>query len=348
MNSILTYIRLCFFTLNKKTNALYSYKCTCSLRWFYISIFVISLMFSQKIYAQQDFINGYYMFNPLAFNPAIVGVNDQFVASGIAREQWTGLNGAPSTQYLNIHAPIYTLFDRFDRVANRDYPTGLSAGLSLVHDKIGASRFTRFSMPLGYRVRLNEAGVRLSVGIRTDVSTLAFDLLDLRNNDTGDNLVKASDPKTYIDFSVGGYVYHQNWYLGISATNVREKDLIEDFGYQSVRHWFGSAGFALPVSDQLVFRTTTLATLVKGAPFTFTVSPAIIISDNVETGVSYRYDDMFGAFLSIKPLRNLRVGYWYEYPIGIKTGEIGSTHEIMFQYTFNKYKKQVVSPRYFW
>lgn len=294
--------------------------------------------------AQQDFINGFYMFNPVAFNPAIAGVNDQIVISGIVREQWTGLNGAPNTQYVNAHMPVFSWFDRYDRPGRRDYPTGMSTGLLLLNDKIGATQYSRLSIPLSTRVRLTRSGIRLSLGMRLDASMFTSNIDDLRQTDVE---VYLNEPKYFIDFSTGIYAYHTKWYVGFSMTNMRGIDMYE-YGYKFEPHYFASAGYAQPISDNFVLRLTTLAVAVPGAPLSVTATPAVIINNNIETGFSYRYDDMFGAFFSFKPMHNMKVGYWYEYPTGVKTNEVGATHELVFQLTFERFKKRIVSPRYFW
>lgn len=302
------------------------------------------LSFSYKAKAQQDFINGFYMFNPLEFNPAVAGVNDQMIMSGIARTQWTGLNGAPNTQYFNFHMPVFSWFDRYDRLGSIDYPTGLSAGLMLLNDNIGATNYSRFSIPIATRIRLTRSGIRLSLGLRVDGSRFSQNIDDLR----GDPESYLQDPNYFVDFSTGLYAYHERWYAGVSMTNMRGVDMTDEYGYEFVHHYFAMAGYAHPVNDDLVLRVTTLATVVVGTPFSMTITPAVIIKNNIETGLSYRYDDMFGAFFTFNVFKNLKVGYWYEYPMGVKVNQVGATHEIVLQLEFDRFKKQVVSPRYFW
>ncbi len=294
--------------------------------------------------AQQDFINGFYMFNPVSFNPAITGVNDQIVVSSVVREQWTGLNGAPTTQVVNAHMPVFSWFDRYDRPGSRNYPTGISSGLLLLNDKIGATQYSRFSIPVSARVRITQSGIRLSLGMRFDVSRLAEDLSGLRSSRFE---IYNPDPRYFVDFSTGLYAYHTQWYVGVSMTNMRGIT-IADYGYKTEHHYYGSAGFAQPINDDLVLRLTTLAVMVPGTPISVTATPAVIIKDNIETGLSYRYDDMFGAFFSFKPFNNVKVGYWYEYPTGAKENQVGATHELVLQMTFEMFKKRVISPRYFW
>lgn len=307
-------------------------------------VFCFLVLLPRKGLAQQEFVNGFYMYNPLAYNPAVTGVNDQLIISGIARDQWTGLNGAPSTQYFNFHTPVYAWFDRFDRIGRIDYPTGMSAGFMIANDVLGATHFNRVSVPVATRVRLTQSGIRLSMGIRADVNRFTIDIDDLRQYDTESYL---TEPTYFVDFATGIYAYHTNWYVGFSMTNIRGYELM-DYGYKFERHYYGMAGYAYILNDDIVLRATTLATIVTGTPFSITVTPAVIIKNNIETGISYRYDDMIGAFIAINILRNLEVGYWYEYGLGVKSNEVGATHEVMFQFKFDRFKKKVVSPRYFW
>lgn len=315
-------------------------------RGFLIASFLLFFILGSipEMKAQQDFINGFYMFNPLAFNPAITGVNDELVVSGIVREQWTGINGAPNTQYVNMHMPIFSWFDRYDQPGNISYPTGLSGGFLLLNDKIGATQYTRLSLPLATRIRLTRSGIRLSLGLRFDGSRFSSNIDDLRQYG-GD--VYLNEPRYFVDFSSGLYIYHTKWYLGVSMTNMRGIDM-EEYGYKFISHYFASAGYAQPINEDLVLRLTTLGTLVPGTPLSVTVTPAVIIKKNIETGISYRYDDMIGAFFALKPIHNLKIGYWYEYPTGVKQNNIGATHEVVLQMTFNRYKKRIISPRYFW
>lgn len=303
-----------------------------------------SLLSSHDVKAQQDFMNGFYMYNPLAFNPAIAGVNDEIVVSGILREQWTGLNGAPSTQYVNFHMPIFSWFDRYDRPANMEFPTGVSTGLMILDDQIGATQLLRFSVPVAARIRLTQSGIRLSLGIRIDGSRFSSSIEDLRQNEED---IYLTEPRSFLDFSTGLYAYHTNWYVGVSVTNIRGIEM-SDYGYTFVPHYFASAGYAYPINKDLVVRLTTLGTIVAGSPFSFTATPSVIIKNNIETGISYSAKDMVGAFFSFKPIASLRIGYLYEYSTGLKMNNVGSTHEVVLQYKIDRYRKRVVSPRYFW
>lgn len=293
---------------------------------------LLSMLFLSldKVQAQQDFINGFYMFNPVAFNPAIVGANDKTEISAVWREQWTGLNGAPSTQYVNFHTPLNTWKNKFDRLSREKYNTGLSTGISILNDKIGATNFTKVSIPVGARIRLTESGIRMSLGLRFDVARFSANYLDLRYIDNED-IVSGSNPPSYnVNLATGLYVFHTHWYAGISMTNIRQNEL-ENYAYSFKRHYYTSLGYAYPLTKEFTLRLTTLSTSVQGTPFSMTYTPAVIYDDLLQGGFSYRYGDMFGVFFSGKPIENLVIGYWYEYAIGTKRSSVGATHEIVMK-----------------
>ena len=70
-------------------------------------IFTIALIHSFLVSAQQDAQSSLYLFNPLHFNPAYAGSRGSLNAVAIMRAQWVGVKGAPMSQFLSVHSPIY-------------------------------------------------------------------------------------------------------------------------------------------------------------------------------------------------------------------------------------------------
>ena len=56
--------------------------------------------------AQQDAMFTKYMFNSLVYNPAYAGYYDHMYISALYRNQWLGVDGAPTTQTLTLHTPL--------------------------------------------------------------------------------------------------------------------------------------------------------------------------------------------------------------------------------------------------
>jgi type IX secretion system PorP/SprF family membrane protein len=78
--------------------------------------------------AQQEAMFTHYMFNTLEVNPAYAGSRDALTITGIHRSQWVGFDGAPVTQTITAHSPIYR--------------EELGVGFSLINDRIGPTNTT--------------------------------------------------------------------------------------------------------------------------------------------------------------------------------------------------------------
>ena len=109
-------------------------------------------MLSETAFAQQDAQYTQYMYNTLVINPAYSGSRGVMSIAALHRSQWVGIDGAPTTQTLNVHAPV----------KNR-----LGAGLSIVNDEIGngTSQETYFDGSLSYTIPTSNEG-KLSFGIK--------------------------------------------------------------------------------------------------------------------------------------------------------------------------------------
>src|SRR6187551_2780704 len=71
-----------------------------------IICFVVVLLSIQQCFAQQRPQYTQYILNNYIINPALSGIENYTDVKISSRDQWVGLNGAPRTMYLTIHAPI--------------------------------------------------------------------------------------------------------------------------------------------------------------------------------------------------------------------------------------------------
>ncbi|MFC0181043.1 type IX secretion system membrane protein PorP/SprF [Pseudarcicella hirudinis] len=61
---------------------------------------------SNRAKAQQEALYSQYMFNMMAVNPAYAGSRDVLSMTGLFRQQWVGVEGAPTTQSFTIDMPL--------------------------------------------------------------------------------------------------------------------------------------------------------------------------------------------------------------------------------------------------
>ncbi|MFZ4102883.1 MAG: type IX secretion system membrane protein PorP/SprF, partial [Sphingobacterium thalpophilum] len=71
-----------------------------------ITAFLIFILISQFGFAQQKPQYTQYVMNNFILNPAIAGIENYVDLKAGYRAQWQGLDGAPVTSYISIHAPI--------------------------------------------------------------------------------------------------------------------------------------------------------------------------------------------------------------------------------------------------
>lgn len=99
--------------------------------------------------AQQAIQYSMYQLNPYAFNPALAGTDNTLVATGVYRQQWSGLKGAPLSQHVNAHLPLNMIRS--------------GVGVRFDNDLVGAHRTTRAMLSFSRRLELSNSAV-LSLG----------------------------------------------------------------------------------------------------------------------------------------------------------------------------------------
>ena len=111
-------------------------------------IYILFTILSGNFISQQDYQITDYMFDNLSFNQGYAGMNRNINATMIARQQWSGFSGSPTTALINIHAPV-------------GFVRG-GLGLTYVSDQLG---FEKNSIArLNYSYHLNIGSGRLGIG----------------------------------------------------------------------------------------------------------------------------------------------------------------------------------------
>ena len=67
---------------------------------------LILVLCSFSVFAQQPIVFNQFYMNPYLYNPAYAGVEGHSVFYGLYQQQWSGINGAPTTMHGSFHAPL--------------------------------------------------------------------------------------------------------------------------------------------------------------------------------------------------------------------------------------------------
>lgn len=267
-------------------------------------------------FAQQIPLTSQYMFNDYLLNPAVGGSTDYLHAALSARAQWTGLEGAPKTQFFSVHS----------RLGKQ-----MGVGGYVYNDETGP---------------VSERGLQLSYAYHLDVSDnskLSFSLAGMMFfHDVNDASFKpevGNDPAlanvkinaVSPDINFGLLFYNEKLKLGLSAPQLLQNNIYDNRGNENlnklVRHYYFTGEYKFDISDKVVLAPSTLVKYVQGAPFQFDINARGIYDQKYWLGVSYRYNNAIAALVGFN-YKNLSVGYSYDYTLTDIKGYSTGGHEI--------------------
>ncbi len=331
----------------------------------YTLTLLVLLMLGIQAYGQQDPMFTKYMFNSLVFNPGYAGSYEYLSVRTLYRDQWLGIEGAPTTQSMTVHAPAG------ERV-------GL--GFSVFNDKIGSSGSTTLNAAYAYRVAFGRG--KLSIGLQGGVQNWRSDWTDLKFKDPQemDNVFTQNLNRWIPNVGAGLYYYAPRFYVGFSVPRLVNFDLQKDRPSVATdewaklyRHFYFSAGVVLPIAPGMMFKPSILVKSVGllgefnssqtsssiGAPTEFDLDLSVLFYDALWVGLSFR--SAFGAqafggdsstdsadIWAAYNLRNgLRIGIAYDYTLSDLQQFNDGSFEVMLGYDFHFSTKKINTPRYF-
>ncbi len=306
-------------------------------------IAIIFLVTCTSLSAQQDAQFTQYMYNTLAINPAYTGSRGVLSIAALHRSQWIGLDGAPSTQTLNVHAPS---------------GKNLGLGLSIVNDEIGngTSQETYIDGSISYTIRLARES-KLSFGVKASAHLLNLDFTKLAgfSNELGPSGIPNIDNKFSPNFGAGVYYHTNAFYVGASIPNFLQTQHFENSGASSSflakerMNIYLITGYVFELNRDVQFKPALLIKAVNGAPLQTDISANFLINQKFSVGAAYRWDAAFSALAGFQITDQFMLGIAYDKEIT----ELGNTSfndgsfEIFMRYELFNYARNVIAPRFF-
>ena len=299
-----------------------------------IVILIFMLGFFVQAEAQHNPQFTHFMFNKLIYNPAYAGDREALAASAVYRNQWLGIEGAPTTLNFNIHTP----FAR-ERAG---------IGLSVVADKIGAVNTTFANISYNYRVPVGETA-KLSIGISGRLEHGRFDFSEVDAYDTDDVFIQSElDNTIRPNFGAGVFLSGKNYYVGVSVPTVLQNSLYSEVGFESAfRTYYAMGAVILNVSDNVKFKPSVLLSVNQSAPFDMDLNASFLLMDAFWIGATWRLDDSVDALIQYQFTPNLRGGMAFDFTTSELSNYTAGGYEIMLEYIFSNNTKQLKNIRYF-
>ena len=313
-----------------------------------LTILVVFLSFT-GLQAQQDPHFTHYMFNTLEVNPGYAGSRDALTVTGLYRNQWIGFKGAPFTQTLTLHTPIFN-----DKV-------GL--GLSVMNDRIGPTNNTSVFADFAYRIAMGQSKkARLTFGIKGGLNIMQIGLQQLGIRDELDpEFYNNVANKLLPNFGFGVYYYTDNFYVGGSVPRILENyydgninGLETDGLARQKRHYDFIMGAMFKLGKNVKLKPSMLVKVLEAGPPELDLSALFYLAnDKFWIGPAFRTSwkstDAVSGLVGVQVFDQLSLGYSFDYSILNRSFKYnGGSHELMLRYDFiyNNHPR-VKSPRYF-
>ena len=308
-----------------------------------------------SVKAQQKPHYTQYVLNQYIINPALSGIENYVDVKMSHRHQWVGIDGAPVTTYLTVHAPIGKKDYRTSATSYRvpgENPRGKSywddyvaaephhgIGLQVINDRTGPLNSFAAYATYAYHVGIS-SGTSLAAGFGA-----GFTNLSLNSNKLDFGPVTPVDPAVYSssainnfkpDFNAGLYLYSADYFVGISAQQIipqkvvyTDNEVKRTVDGKFVPHVFATAGYRFLVGEDFNLVPSVMVKYIKPLPVQADVNIKLQYLDLAWIGAGYRVEDGFTAMAGMNISNLLNVGYSYDYTTSNLNTVSRGTHEII-------------------
>lgn len=288
-------------------------------------------------FAQQDPHYTQYMYNMSMMNPAYAGSKENLSLGLLHRNQWVGIEDAPTTATFFAHAPV---------------AKNVGLGLSFISDRIGPVKENNIYADFSYTLNLGEKH-KLAFGLKGGLTLHNVGLFD----GVYSSLIDGNDPAfsentndTFFNIGTGIFYYTDKYYVGLSVPNMLKSKHLDvngrEFGSE-VSHYFLTGGYVFDLNQNLKFKPFFMMKSAFGVPASWDISGSFLFNEKFEIGATYRLEDSFGAMVNYSITQNFRIGYAYDHIVSDLNFTAPSSHEIILLFDLNFPKKVSSSPRFF-
>ncbi|MCD6366729.1 MAG: type IX secretion system membrane protein PorP/SprF [Bacteroidales bacterium] len=282
-------------------------------------IFVIGIvLIGINVKAQQLPLYSQYMMNSFLLNPGITGSTGYIPIRLTVRQQWTGIEDAPSTQALSANGLI----------GNQN----MGVGGYIFNDKFGPISSTGVQASYAYHLRINK-DVKLGLGLSLSAFQFKMDEGNLHPLDPSDQVLTGTTESTFVpDANFGAYLYSKKFFVGLSGAQLTQYKikLHEELAgsNQMIRHYYLLGGYQFTISKEFDIQPSVLIKGTERTPFQLDVNVKAFYKKNYWLGFSYRTSEAAIALIGFKVDR-FYLGYAFDYTFSNLSQYSTGSHEIM-------------------
>ena len=299
----------------------------------YIATLTIGILgLISNVRAQQMPQTNLYNENIFNINPAYAGYNPTCLEAYVGHiTQWVGVDGAPSTNYLDIH---------------KGFGKHLGLGAGFISDN--TTMINRFSgnVSASYRIGLGE-NQNVRIGVSLGVYRVGVNTEQAIVQDPSDDVIQGSRSGMTFNNEVGIIYNYKKFLIGVSVPQAFETSASYETGategeFGIERHFTAFSKYEWSLSEKIDLEPSALMKKV-GAVNQFDLNLMGTYNKIISLGFGYRTDVGMLARLRLKFKEVFVLGYAYEFAGSNISSYSSGSHEIMLGLTFCKEKKE--SPR---
>jgi type IX secretion system PorP/SprF family membrane protein len=304
---------------------------------------------ANSIWAQREPFYTQYMYNIGSFNPAYVGSVESPDLNLLYRSQWIDIPGAPRTIRFGVNYPL----------GNKKHGLGFNA----VNDQLGPTTQTFVDVAYSFQIQF-EYDVYLSFGLDAGGSFLNVDFTKGTFENPGEPILGVETINEFTPtIGAGIFLYHKEWYIGVSVPNFLTDGLYSDEVAQVVEgelQFNLIGGYVFDVNENLKFKPAFLLNYISGAPINANISTNFLFNDSFTLGVAYGFNNAISGLAGFQLNKSIYIGYAYDYNTNGLGGYNSGSHEAIVKFYLGrggdeprdkdgkKIKgKQIDSPRFF-
>lgn len=300
------------------------------------AFFVVGVLLSVGSKAQQEQTFTQYMFVPTIYNAGHTGSKNAVCATGIMRQQWVGLEGAPTTFGVMVESPVKFL------------KGGL--GLVILSDQIASYNTTTVKLKYAYHWNIGSDRLGIGLGFGVVNSRIDFSYFNITGEDP---ILISSEEQSGIALDIDAGLYYQKgekWYAGISSSQINQGKMELTGGETQMKRAFYATGgyhFKMLRIPKLIITPSFFTGYMSSAPIIINAGVLGEYNKMIWAGVFYKYQEGIAVLAGVE-YKSIKVSYAYDINTN-KLKNIGS-HEIRvgycFKLEFEKPKRSYKNTRY--
>lgn len=280
-------------------------------------------------FSQQERQVSHYMYDQISVIPGSAGSSEMISTHAIYRQQWAGIEGAPTDFILNLSAPF------------KLGSTHHGVGLSLWQDEIGFNKDIDLTFSYAYQFSVGNGTLGLGLSgnfINRKINPEWRFAEDLPSND--EDVPWGNQSEMAIDMGAGLFYRTDELYVGISSTRILENGF--EFQNESAtitreklsRQYYLTAGYTIQMANPALEFMPSVFLQSDAKVTKIDINATIMYNKKFWGGVSYRVGSAVVGMVGLNILNGVKVGYAYDFDTSRLMKVSKGSHEIMIGYDF--------------